>query len=273
MKRIVLTGATGFVGRQVCSALLAKGYEVVGVARRSSDLPAAVEFVVTRDLFSESTTWWTSICSGAAAVVHCAWVTEPGIYLSDPRNFDCLAGTLALAQGAAAAGVRRFIGVGTCFEYDLSHRILSTDTPLRPATPYAASKAATFLALSQMLPAAGVSFAWARLFYLYGAGEDTRRLVPHLHAQLSAGKEALLTDGRQIRDYLDVADAGQAIARLADNLLTGPVNICSGVPVTVRELATDIAMLYGRPDLLRFGARPNNLTDPDCVLGVPTETF
>lgn len=273
MTRIVLTGATGFVGRQVCAALRASGHEVVAVARRSSDLPAGITYIASQDLFSESADWWTDICAGATALVHCAWVAEPGVYLTDARNFDCLTGTLALARGAAAAGISRFIGVGTCFEYDLSHRVLATDTPLRPETPYAASKAATFLALSQMLPAAGVSFAWARLFYLYGAGEDPRRLVPYLHAQLSAGQEALLTDGRQIRDYMDVSGAGQALARLAQSALTGPVNICSGVPVTVRELATDIAMQYGRPDLLRFGARPNNLTDPDCVLGVPTEAF
>lgn len=271
MSRIVVTGGTGFVGRQVVAALRAQGLDVVMIVRPGHDLPRDVTAIETPDLFAQTEDWWRDACRGAASVVHCAWVAEPGVYLTDPRNYDCLAGTLTLAKGAIAAGIGRFVGVGTCFEYDLSHRVLGTETPLRPETPYAACKAATWLALSQLLPPAGISFAWARLFYLYGEGEDPRRLVPYLHARLSAGEPAELTSGRQIRDYMNVRDAGAALARLA---LGGPdqaVNICSGKPVTVRELVSDIASVYGRPDLLRFGTRPDNRTDPDCVLGIPTE--
>ncbi len=92
------------------------------------------------------------------------------------------------------------------------------------------AKAAAFTALSQSLPQQGVAFAWCRLFYLYGEGEDARRLVPYLRAKLAAGEPAELTSGRQIRDYLDVREAGRLIVETALGAIQGPVNICSGVP-------------------------------------------
>jgi dTDP-6-deoxy-L-talose 4-dehydrogenase (NAD+) len=270
-RSVLLTGAAGFVGRQVLRALLAEGASIRAVLRdgSSADIAAGdVEIVRTADLFAADTSWWTEVCAGIDTVVHVAWYAEPGRYLTSARNLDCLAGTLKLAQGAVAAGVRRFVGIGTCFEYDLAGGTLTVDTPLKPLTPYAAAKAATFLTLSQWLPLQQVEFRWCRLFYLYGEGEDARRLVPYLRTRLSAGEPAELTSGEQVRDFLDVRDAGRMIAAEALGSDTGAVNVCSGVPVTVRDLALRIADEYGRRDLLKFGARPANLVDPPYVLGV-----
>jgi len=92
-----------------------------------------------------------------------------------------------------------------------------------------------------------------------------------LHARLAAGEPADLSGGTQIRDYLDVAVAGAQIADFALGQISGAVNICSGQAQTVRELAEKIADEYGRRDLLRFGARPENLFDPPCVVGVRSQ--
>ncbi len=269
---VLLTGATGFVGRQVLRELGARGRSVRVVVRSGSEArlgSAACEGVVaTPDLFAEDAAFWTRACAGIDTVVHTAWYAEPGRYLASPRNLDCLEGTLRLARGAAGAGVRRVVGVGTCFEYDLSGGTLSVDTPLRPATPYAAAKASAYWMLAYWLPTQSVAFAWARLFYLHGEGEDARRLVPYLRARLAAGEPAELTSGAQVRDFLDVAEAAAQLVDLALGDDCGAVNVCSGVGVTVRALAERIAAEYGRPDLLRFGARPDNLVDPPCVVGV-----
>jgi dTDP-6-deoxy-L-talose 4-dehydrogenase (NAD+) len=271
--RILLTGATGFVGRQVHKALVARGTEVRVVLRTGTGarLAATAERIIeTPDLFAEKAAWWSQACAGVDAVVHAAWYAEPGSYLHSPKNEDCLKGTLELARGAIAARVRRFVGIGTCFEYDVAAGLLTTKTRLDPQTPYAAAKTDAFRALSQLLPARGVSFAWCRLFYLYGEGEDERRLVPYLRHRLSRGEPAELSSGTQVRDFLDVAEAGRMIADVALGTVQGPVNICSGVPVTVRELAERISDEYGgRRHLLRFGARPDNTFDPPRVVGVP----
>lgn len=271
---VVLTGACGFVGRQVLRALAECGVQVRVVVREGSQerLPVseAIDRVVaTPDLFGETAGWWAETCRGIDTVIHAAWYAEPGKYLQSAKNIDCLAGTLQMAKGAAHAKVRRFVGIGTCVEYDLAGGIVSVDTPLRPVTPYAGAKAAAFTALSQWLPAQDVQFAWCRLFYLHGEGEDERRLVPYLRSKLAAGEAANLTSGNQVRDFLDVREAGRLIAEIALSKKQGPANVCSGIPVTVRQLAEQIADEYGRRDLLAFGARPDDPLEPPCVVGVP----
>jgi nucleoside-diphosphate-sugar epimerase len=270
---VLVTGGTGFVGRHVLRVLAEEGVQVRGVARPGragalDEVPTEA-VLVTDDLFAEPVGWWVDACRGVDIVIHLAWYAEPGRYLRAPENLDCLAGTLALAKGAAAAGVRRVVGIGTCFEYDVAPGHLAVDTPLRPASPYAAAKAAAYLALSRWLPERGVELAWCRLFYLYGEGEDPRRLVAHIRTRLGAGESIELTSGTQVRDYMDVADAARRIVEVARCGEQGVVNVCSGVPITVRDLAERIADEYGRRDLLRFGARPENPADPPVVVGVP----
>lgn len=269
---ILLTGAGGFVGRQVLLRLAAQGHSLRLVVRSGSlrfpGLTSGVEVIETLDLFQERREWWLNALSGVDTVVHLAWYAEPGEYLQSELNLECLTGTINLARACKEAEVRRFVGVGTCFEYDLAQGVLSIDTPLRPRTLYAACKAAAFQVLGQLLPSVGVHFAWCRLFYLYGEGEDPRRLVPYLRHRLAAGLTAELTSGDQIRDYLDVSLAGGMIAEVVLSDRQGPINICSGVPITIRQLAERIADEYGRRDLLRFGARPSNLIDPPRVIGI-----
>jgi len=269
---ILLTGATGFVGWQVAKALGRDQRKIHAVARpgsvaRVDELPGIARVTETGDMFAQSFEWWESVCKDCGTVIHCAWFAEPGVYQQSPRNLDCLTGTIALAKGAAAAGVKRFVGIGSCAEYRMSDQTITPATPLDPPTPYAACKAAAYLALNATLKQSGVSFLWCRLFYLFGEGEDQRRLVPYIHQKLGAGEPAHLTSGTQVRDFLDVAEAGEKIARATFSSLEGAENICSGEGVTVRALAESIADHYGRRDLLRFGARADNVFDPPRIVG------
>lgn len=276
MGLVLLTGATGFVGRQILRGLTKQGLSVRLVIRDGKQGDVAnlkgIESVVTSlDIFSETFEWWASVCKGVETVIHAAWYAEPGKYLQSEKNIDCLIGTLNLAKGAAKAQVRRFVGIGTCSEYDLTAGMIPIETPLNPTTPYAAAKAACFIALTQLLPQQNVGFVWCRLFYLYGEGEDSRRLVPYLREKLSSGEIAELTSGDQVRDFLDVSVAGEMIVKIALSQKQGAVNVCSGIPITVRELTERIADEYGRRDLLKFGIRSENLFDPSCVVGVKCE--
>jgi dTDP-6-deoxy-L-talose 4-dehydrogenase (NAD+) len=271
---VLLTGATGFVGRQVLRELSMQNKVIRLIVREGRVAPVdpsmKIDKVIrTQDLFAEPVNWWTDACKDVDTVVHVAWYAEHGKYLLSRNNLDCLTGTLKLAEGAVLSGVRRFVGIGTCFEYDMSCGMLTTKTPLKPLTLYAAAKAAVYFNLSQYLRTKGIEFAWCRLFYLYGEGEDARRLVPYIHSRLSSGEDVFLTSGTQIRDFLDVKEAASLIATVALGNVHGAVNVCSGIPISVRQLAEEIAEKYDRQDLLKFGARPDNIVDPPYVVGVP----
>lgn len=273
-RRVLITGSTGFVGRQVLAALLDIEVTVIPIVRPTSlgklpFSPRLGEPILTEDLFEENENWWRQNLKGVDLLLHVAWYAESGEYQLSAGNLNCLIGTLQMARSAAEAGVKRIVGVGTCFEYTTSDKPVSTASPLSASSPYAACKLAAYSALSQILPRHDVEFAWCRLFYLYGEGEDDRRLVSQIRRSLSKGQPVDLTAGNQVRDFLEVSEAGRQIAHVALSNKTGAFNICSGKPITVRELAQSIADEYGRRDLLKFGARRNNPLDPPYIVGVP----
>ncbi|MDX6376814.1 MAG: hypothetical protein QOE98_1117 [Gaiellaceae bacterium] len=245
MTRILVTGAGGFVGRQVVPHLRAAGHDVVAPSRAEADL------------LTPGVPAWLAAAAGADVLVHLAWEAAPG-YASSPANPAWLHASLELATAFAAAGGRRIVAAGSCAELDLE----------RP-TPYADCKRALHLGLRALATTRGFQLAWARLFFLYGPGEHPDRLVASLAASLASGREALASAGRQRRDYLDVRDAGAAIAALATSGATGLFDVASGSAPAVADIAQAIAAAADRPGLLRLGARPT-ADEPPLIVGDPS---
>jgi nucleoside-diphosphate-sugar epimerase len=198
--------------------------------------------------------------------IHLAWHAEPGKYLDSPMNLDMLSASTQLARSLGDAGCRRFVGVGTCFEYEMSERTLSESSATKPNSLYAASKTAFATVLDQIGPLTGMETVWARPFYQYGPYEDERRLVSSVILSLLRGHDAPTTEGMQIRDFLHVLDVASAIVAVGDSDLEGAVNIGSGEQVTVREIVEAIGGATDRTDLIRFGKMPYRESDPMFVV-------
>tara|TARA_B110001450_G_scaffold75450_1_gene71870 strand:- start:1395 stop:2237 length:843 start_codon:yes stop_codon:yes gene_type:complete len=277
MKRILITGATGFVGKQVLKQLNNQSVLIRAVSRGDqgsllSSSKNVDEVVNTKNFFTETLQWYENICKDVDVVIHVAWYAERGKYLESPLNLECLSGTLNFAQAAAKQGVKKFVGVGTCFEYDLtSSNPLDINALLRPTHLYSIAKASVFLFLDKYFEHQNIDFLWTRIFYLYGEGEDQRGLVGELRKKLALGESVDLTQGKQIRDFIDVEIAGAIIADASLGLNVGAFNVCSGEGMSVRELAEKIADEYGSRELLNFGARQDNLLDEPFVVGVSSE--
>jgi nucleoside-diphosphate-sugar epimerase len=201
--------------------------------------------------------------------VHLAWTTSHGKFWNDPLNLDWVAATLRIARAFRAAGGARFVGVGTCFEYDLTLSdapLIERASPTTTGGLYGVAKDACRRLLESFAAEVDMSFAWARIFHLYGAGEDPRRLVSDVATKVAAGDIALCSSGRQKRDFMHVADAGAAIAKLATSDVGGPVNIASGEATTVGDVARLVGATLRRPDLVVMGGIPDRAGDPPSIL-------
>ncbi len=267
---ILVTGATGFIGAWVARALIESGHTVRATARKGSSRERLDGFAdgiewVTADVFGDPRLDRRALCAGVDLCVHTAWYAVPGKYLEARENLECVQGSLSLLDALADAGVPRATFVGSCFEYDFDPGYLSESSPIRPQSLYAAAKASTRLLCEQLARSRQLGFCWVRPFYQYGPFEDGRRLVPYVIDTLLRGEEAAVTRGGQVRDFLHVADVGSAIAAAATSTLDGVVNIGSGQPVTVRQIVATIAELIGAGERVKFGARPDNPTDPPFI--------
>ncbi len=274
--KILVTGSNGFVGRQVIRVLSNLEVELHLVLRPEKsnyfqNNKAIKSIVTSKNIFDETTSWWAEKCKNIDTVIHLAWYAEPGKYLDSPINEQCYEGTTDMAQGAVNAGVKRFIGIGTCFEYQFSESPLDISSPLDPQTLYATAKVKTFNYLNKFFNENDIEFLWCRLFYLFGEGEDERRLIPFLRNNLSKGKPVKLTSGEKVKDYLNIEDAGNIIANLSLNKHIGPYNVCSGKGISIKSLAESIADEYSRRDLLEFGKLERNIYDPAYIVGKKTD--
>ncbi|MCL4552158.1 MAG: NAD(P)-dependent oxidoreductase [Candidatus Marsarchaeota archaeon] len=259
--KVLLTGATGFIGSHVARVLIDQGNEVYAVVRGSSDLRRINDLVSLLHLVPCDLLAFDELDDHFARIqpevcINSAWYAVPGKYLSAQENLDLMHASIHLATSLSRCGCKRFVGIGTCFEYDTGVGYLSENSPTRPDNLYAATKLALQLILTQLSSVLRMEVAWVRLFYQYGPFEDERRLVASLIRSLLRGKGVRLTRGEQIRDFLHVEDVASAIWAVANSDLEGLFNVGSGSPVAVRDIAARIGAILGRSELIELGALP-----------------
>jgi nucleoside-diphosphate-sugar epimerase len=261
--RVLVTGASGFVGRHVTQDLSQRGFEVHGVTRQA--MTSLSDNVIWHecDLLAGDVAGVPFGAIAPDALVHLAWVTTPGSYWSCPSNELWVESSVALLKAFARAGGTRAVFAGTCAEYTWGGGTCHEETsPLVPATPYGIAKHRTNLMCDRESSRLGVSFAWARLFGAYGAHEHPGRLVPAIIRSLLCRAPVALSHGEQLRDYLHASEVASAISATLVSDVCGAVNIASGRPTTLRHLAYQIANSMDGVELLRFGQRAAPANEP-----------
>jgi nucleoside-diphosphate-sugar epimerase len=160
--------------------------------------------------------------------------------LSSPENGSLAEASIRLASGLYRAGLSRFVGLGTCLEYAPNDRALREEDPRSAdARPYVRAKLHALDGIFALAPTVS-SFSWARIFYPYGSGEPSEKFLPSALKILSENGELTLRRPADIVDYIHVTDVALAICAVAMARDGGIVNIGSGRPLTVSQVA-DIA--------------------------------
>lgn len=270
--RVLLTGASGFIGSHVARLLLIKGHEVAGLVRPGSSLWRLQDVMEQLTLLEGDLTDAHTIRELIAecepdVCIHLAWYAEPGNYLNALENISLFMASLTFLQELAKVHCQHVVAAGTCAEYDTDLGYLREDGPTRPATLYAATKLSLNLIGQQFSTASGMGFAWGRIFSPYGPFEDERRVVPALIRALLDGQRFPATKGGQVRDYLYVEDVASALIALAESRANGVYNISSGSPVTIRQLMEMIGEITRRNDLIQFGMLPYRDWEPMFICG------
>lgn len=200
-------------------------------------------------------------------LLHLAWYVLPGKCWHSEENLHWVQASLGLLQAFSRCGGQRVVMAGTCAEYDWRYCYCSEHiTPLSPTNLYGTSKHALRIMVDTFSKERGLSSAWGRIFFLYGPHEHPVRLVSSVIRSLLLDKPAQCTHGNQLRDYLYVEDVADAFIALLESDIQGPVNIASGYPVSLKEIVHKIAEKLSRKDLVRLGALPAALDEPDLLV-------
>jgi nucleoside-diphosphate-sugar epimerase len=271
MKRVLVTGATGCVGRHALPVLVARGWDVHAVASRQAPPDIAGVTWHRANLLDRDAAVTLVDRARATHLLHLAWYIAPGKWAAAPENFDWVSASLALVRAFRAAGGTRVVMAGSCLEYDWNYGYCSeARTPCTPHTIYGTCKHALQLLTTALTRDGAMSSAWGRIFFLYGPHEHPDRLVASVTRSLLAGEPARTSHGNQVRDYLYASDVADAFAALLESDVTGPINIASGRAIRLRDIVDRIGELMGRPDLIRLGAIPAATTDVPLVVADAT---
>ena len=268
MKRLLITGASGFVGRHCLSSLVSRGYELHALTSHA-EVPANMssERWHVADLLDKQQVSDLIAKVQPTHLLHCAWYAVPGKYWTANENYQWVESGLHLLETFASQGGERIVGVGSCAEYDWRFGYCSEEmTPLNPATTYGVCKHTFQMLINSFSKQFGLSSAWGRLFFLYGPHEARGRLVSSVIESLMRKQPALCSPGRQLRDFLHVQDAADALAALLDSKVEGAINIASGIPISVAEVVNQIADQLQHPELVRLGALPSPANEPHLLL-------
>lgn len=236
--KVVVTGASGFVGQHVLTDLLRHGLEVVAVTREANRLAGLSEAVRIMEMdISHPPTNCFEQMGRPDILIHLAWDGLPN-YKSLHHFETELATQYHFLKLMLDGGLPSLLVTGTCFEYGMQSGPLVADMPTKPNNPYGYAKDALRKQLEFLKAQTQFNFTWARLFYMYGEGQPSTSLYPRLKEAVFNGDKIFnMSGGEQLRDYLPVEEIAPKIVQLAlSQRDIGVINICSGKPISVRSL-------------------------------------
>jgi nucleoside-diphosphate-sugar epimerase len=262
--KVMLTGATGFVGRYVAKELERKGIEYVSLQSGMLNDDRAIQM----DLLGSHELEPLFQKFKPTHLIHVAWYAEHGKYWDSELNLQWVLATKRLVEAFCSSGGQHVVITGTCAEYDWSHGYCVEDvTPLKPKSLYGICKNTTHSIMELVVEKHGVSMTWARVFFPYGPGEASQRLIPSLFKVFKKEILPFGVNSSSYRDLLHVEDAARAVLACAQSKFVGAVNVCSGEPVKISEVVDEVAKINNCDPEIILKLAPQNQEFNNFLVG------
>lgn len=273
--KILVTGATGFIGQHVVSNLLDNGQTVIATSSNEEkakkfDWYNEVDYMQC-DYHKQSVDYYDYF-GKPEAVIHLAWNGLPN-YKDSFHVERNLPANCNILKNFIDGGVKKVVVVGTCYEYGLQNGCLKETDATMPATQYGLAKDTLRKYIELLVKGTGISFNWVRLFYIYGEGQNPNSLLPQLEKAILEGKSFFnMSNGEQLRDYLSVEEVARYLCMITlQDKVNGVVNCCSGKPISIRRLVEEKIKELDSNIKLNFGYYPYPDYEPMAFWGDTTK--
>jgi len=263
MKRVVLTGATGLIGKEAIKPLLNKGFEVYALTIDEKNTDCGVNWVKA-NIFDAENIKRVFESIKPLYLLHFAWVAS-GDYLTSDVNYELRDASLNMLKEFHKNGGKKAVFAGTCFEYEFKDEPLKETDKLNPQTIYAQCKNELREKAQMYCKENGISFGWGRIFYVFGKNENEKRLTAHVINSLKNGKEVVINNGDLVKDYMYTKDIAGAFVKILDTDVDGCINICTNNGISLKDYTKLIAKKIGREDLLIIKNEPTE--QPRLIVG------
>ena len=269
--KILVTGATGFIGRHLIPELINRGHEIIAAGledKNNLQFPWLDKVRYIQYDLNESNDNCYDRLQRPDRLIHLCWAGLPNyqeLFHLEKNLFN----SYFFIKQLVLSGVKDITVLGTCFEYGLQEGCLSEEMETRPVNPYGLAKDCLRKFLQELNIKQPFNLKWVRLFYLYGAGQNKNSILELLKKALENNDAVFnMSGGEQQRDYLPVEKAAEYIAKIAlKDDFSGIVNCCSGNPVSIRSLVENYLQDNHKSIKLNLGYYPYPDYEPMAFWG------
>lgn len=251
-KKVILTGATGLIGKEAPPYLEAEGFEVLAPSSKICNLFKKEEI---EKVFAEFQPEY---------LLNFAWCAT-GDYLTSDLNYKFVDAGMNMLESFKKNGGRHAVFAGTCFEYDFKPAPLKEDDPLNPQTIYAQCKVDLYKKAAEFCKNNNITFGWGRIFYVYGKNEHEKRLTPYIINNLKNNQPVEIKCGQLVKDYMYTKDIARAFVKILTSKTEGAVNICTGRGISLSDYGMAIARKLGKTEYLTV--KNEQTAQPPSIIG------
>ncbi len=271
-KKILVTGASGFIGNYVLQYLKEGNGEIHAVAStlHFPDKNNEIHWH-TCNLHQKQAVNELIFDLKPEKLIHLAWYTRYGKVYQSTKNIRWLISSLNLAEEFAKSGGQRLITIGTCAEYFGSRDNYNTQKSIvQPSTLYGVTKNSLFNVLSQYFKNIDLSYAHARVFFAFGSGENVKRLIPSTIIKILNDEEVYLKNKGKVRDYIYVKDVAKSLVKLLNSQVKGSVDIGTGEGISTHRLVEMISKMLNKSTVIKYIDDRESLYEQDKIIADPT---